>query len=114
MSRAERSPSFLLKQEIAALESKAQSNGVGIEIDPDTESLWISRIDRLSGAPGSGATAIRDLIEIAEEYAMPIGLACQDGFLVEYYAQFGFEIDEEATVGGRDDDMVVMIRNCED
>lgn len=99
-----------LEQEASDLESRSLAKGVEIEIDCDDDIIWIGRIERQGGKPGSGARIIENLIELAEEYDMPIGLACLEGYLPEYYGQFGFEIDDTGTAGCREDDMVVMIR----
>jgi len=114
VSCAQRSSSSLLADEIAALEDLASERGVHLEIDLDDD-LWISRIDRLHGAPGSGSAMIRKLCEIADEWCLAISLACQDGFLEEYYSDLGFERDSGKTsvVGQRDDDMIVMVRQPE-
>lgn len=103
-----------LKLDVTAVETAAEENGVHIEIDPDSECLWISRIDRLTGIPGSGGRAIEHLFEVADEYGLPVGLCCQDGYLVEYYEALGFEIDNDATRCSSDDDMVLMQRQPQD
>lgn len=101
-----------LEQEVCELENFAAGKGVEIEIDCDDDIIWIGRIERTTGVPGSGGHIIEKLIELAEEYDMPIGLACLEGYLPEYYGQFDFEIDHDRTTGNREDDMVVMVRSC--
>lgn len=101
-----------LKQEVCELEDFANGKGVDIEIDCDDDIIWISRIERMTGSPGSGGHIIERLIELSEEYEIPIGLACLEGFLPEYYGRFDFEIDLDRSAGNREDDMVVMVRAC--
>lgn len=79
-------------------------------------SIWIGRIDRTHGAPGSGRRSIERLFEIADEEEIDVRLACEEdaGDLVAYYESLGFEIDAAGTSDDRGrEGHVVMTRHPE-
>jgi ribosomal protein S18 acetylase RimI-like enzyme len=106
-----------VEREMPRLLLQARSWGVEIaaEVLPEG-SVWISRIDRTTGRPGSGRRVIELLSDLADEEEIDVSLACEaDNLpLVSYYESIGFVIDVEATrERGGSDDHVVMTRRPE-
>lgn len=106
-----------IEREMQGLRLRARSLGVEIdaEILPDG-SVWISRIDRTTGRPGSGRRIIDLLTDLTDEEEVDVSLACETDNLplVSYYESIGFRIDVEATdERGGSDDHVVMTRSHE-
>jgi len=78
---------------IALAVATATNSGVTMDAYVEGDAIWLSAVERLDGRPGSGAEAIRLLMDIAEEHELPIrGAIVHDHAALEaYYAALGFE-----------------------
>jgi hypothetical protein len=86
------SGSASIQNQVAQIENQF---GVKIEIDVyDDDAVVLLNIDRLAGAPGSGAEAIRTLLAITDRQNLPVSLTAAEGHpkLVRYYLALGFQI----------------------
>ncbi len=78
-------------------DSHYEKLGVNWSIDLRRDgSAYFSCFQRRSDAPkGNGAKALKELLDIADKNSIPVELFAQDrsdnGRLVAYYRQFGFE-----------------------
>lgn len=74
--------------------------------------IWISRIEREEGPPGSGRNALEWLCELADETETPMGLVVLEHAtpVIELYASMGFEEMVDEDVREKGDDYVMMVR----
>lgn len=102
---------------LRAIVDRAEEEGVDLTVDVDADgSIWIGRIDRTHGSPGSGRRTIERLLELADDEDVDVGLACEEDALdlVSYYESLGFEVDSAGTSDNRaQDGHVVMTRSPE-
>jgi len=78
---------------VALAVTEAASAGVTVDALHEDEIIWISRIERDGGRPGSGADVLLSFIEIAEDHGVPLRAAVVNDHerLLDYYGNLGFE-----------------------
>lgn len=78
---------------IAVVVADAACAGVDLEVHQGSGFLWLANVERSSGRPGSGAEAIRSVMEIADEHGLPLrGAVVRDhDILIPYYTSLGLE-----------------------
>lgn len=89
-----------LEFEVTEICRYAGSIGVNLILDLVDEEedpvLWIGKIARTHGRPGAGREVLEQLLELAEEYEIPVEGQIDDPYdtLAEYYRDIGFDVVE--------------------
>jgi len=88
----------LVADEVRRIEER---HGVSIELDVSSRGAHITSFDRTTGEPGNGASALLDLLGVADRYGLDLSLSALEAHpkLIANYREVGFLVS-----GVADDD----------
>ncbi len=90
----------------------AANRGVEVEVDLHCDHLWLGSIERLGPMRGAGGIVLQELLEIADDWDLPVRCAVDSSIepLLDWYLGLGFEIETMSDEDGGRPDHAILVR----
>ncbi|MFZ3481757.1 hypothetical protein [Sphingomonas sp. 3-13AW] len=109
------SPEGEIQEQLEELLKDAGARGVELVVDIQEEELWLGHIERKSAPRGSGANVLQELLDLADDWSLPVRCAVDASAeaLLEWYFSLGFHLETTCDETGGRRDHAILARDPE-